>query len=419
MKVGFGRVEVTPSIGIRLGGYAHRLGKASNTVHDPLYVHSIFIEVNETELLLVGVDVLGFNKTLVDEIKGEIFRKIGLKDKNVFIMATHTHSSPETITPMWPNTYPYTKDEKRILNEWIEKLKVAVVEASMKAFENSSEAYMKMGTSKAPNLTFNRTYKNDIVDEEIPYLYLHNRSNDEFIIMNYACHPVCNVDLGISADYPGVIYAILKEYNINCLFTTGCAGNIDPLKKGRGYMYELGNRLALNVLEDVLRNAVDVDVKEIDVNDLKVTLNFRNPPDLMKAKEKFDRTYLECKDRLENEEYMWRLLYADEEYEVAKENKVTCETIIKILRINGEITLLSTPGEIFVEHGIKIKGYARDRGYKCIIISNYSEDYIGYVPDERAYEISSYEATLARWSRLTMESSRELISKIIELINNK
>jgi hypothetical protein len=415
LRVGFEVLDVTPPIGVRLGGYAHRLAKPSNSIHDPLYIHTIFLEGDGGEALIVSVDVLGVSRDLAEGIKDEISRKTGLGRKAIFLTATHTHSGPETVTPMWPNTYPYTSREKEVLEDWIEKLKDRIARASLIAMNRIAKAEIRVGTTKAEGLTYNRTYKGGLVDEDIPYIYFKT-DYGRMILMNYTCHPTCNTDLGVSSDYPGAIYSKMDEYKVKCTFTTGAAGDIDPKFKGRRYMDKMASKIALNVLEDLTSKSIELERVDLEIEEVHVNVKFKEPPRIIEAKRRYEEALREYGGRLDEEEYMWKLLYAEEEYEVAKDGRIMVETLFKILRIGREFIMISIPGELFVEHGLKIKSHAYSAGYGHVMLSNYSEDYIGYIPDMKAYEIDAYEAKLTRWSRITPQSANELVSRIIGMV---
>jgi hypothetical protein len=412
MNVGYAKRDITPPVGIRLGGYASRLGRPSQAVHDPLLASAIFLASGSEEAILIHSDILGIYRKLADNIKDAVCRKIGIKANKIFFTTTHTHSGPETIIPMWPNTFPYSKEEESVFEDWINSFRDKVVEASMEACNNTSHALVKFGVAKCRNLAFNRTYRDGVIDEQVPFICF-KRGGERILITNYSCHPVCNVDFGISADYPGVLYANFAREGVENFFTLGAAGDIDPIEKGRAFMSKMGFELFSAVIGSI-SNAHELTAERIAIEKREISLKVRNVYPLEEAKTTFMRVYEQCKDRLEDPQCMVRLLYADEEYEVAKDYRVSIETTMQTLTIGDEIAFVSVPGEMFVEFGLKIKEAAGLIGYKCIVISTCSEDYIGYIPDKRAFEIGAYEATLARWSKVTGEAGNIIVEEVVK-----
>jgi neutral ceramidase len=414
MKAGYAKRDVTPPIGLRLGGYAHRFGRSSQAVHDPLMVSAIHIGSYGEDVLLIHCDVLGVYRSFADNIKRAIQEKVGIGSSRIFLTTTHTHSGPETITPMWPNTFPYTSEEKRVLSQWEAFFAESIIEAAIEACEKSTPASIGFETALVPSMTYNRTYKNGVIDERMPFMLIKNR-DFKIVLTNYCCHPVCNIDLGVSADYPGELYARMLGNGFEVFFTTGSAGDIDPVEKGRGFISKIGLSMQ-HALENALGDAVEPAHDEVNVQNRILRLKLRDPPFFSEARRKFLEQYELCRNRLDNQECVTSLLYADEEYEVAKEGKKSVETLIQTLTIGGEVVLISIPGELFVEFGLRMCEAACSMGYRSAIISTYSEDYIGYIPDKEAFEKGSYEARLARWSRVTPDAGDQIFQTVLDCL---
>lgn len=409
LRAGFWRVDVTPPVGVRLGGYAHRLGRSSKKVYDSLYANLVYLEVGGVEVLIVNLDVFGVSRDFVDGVKYDVSKDAGLEGDNILVLATHTYSSHETVMRLWPNTYPYGESELEVLGKWMVKVRKVIASASLKAIEKALKSSVRIGCAKTFNLTSNSMRRDGCVDEELSFMYFDN-DRSRFMLINYACQPSCNIDLGISADYPGVVYSVLNGYDVKCLFTIGAAGNIIPRGIGRSYMDVMGRDIALTTLSELRGKSTIIDCKEMIIHKENLKLNFRIPPNIVKAREKYRQMYMECINKIEEEEYMWKLFYADEEYEVSKENILEYDVEIKVLKLNDKVLFVSIPGGLSVEYGLKLKNYAWNKGFRCIMPFNYSEDYIGYIPHE-----GTYDEKITRWNKMTLNSAKKIFSKIIEL----
>jgi neutral ceramidase len=416
MKAGYSKSEITPPVGIRLGGFASRLGKPSEFVHDPLTVNAIFLSCGAEEVLLIHADVLGVNRDFAESVKDVIRKKTGVRRDRIFLTTTHTHSGPETIVPMWPNTFPYSKVEKGILEDWLYFFKEKIVEVSTDAYNNASLVSIKAGSSRASNLTLNRSYEGGPIDDQLSSIifYLHE---SKILITNYACHPVCNTDLGISADYPGELSSNLAKLGFENYFVTGAAGNINPFEFRREFIPKLGSGLSL-AITNAINESLEISSEMLKVESKSISLHVRNIQSLPEAEAKFKEAYKECAGNLKNSDCFNRLVYADEEYEVAKDHKTTVESIIQVLAIGNTIAFVSCPGELFVEFGLRMKEVATELGYKCVIISTCSDDFIGYIPVKKAFELGTYEARIARWSRITEESCEEMYGEVIDCLRS-
>jgi len=416
MEVGYGERDITPPLGIRLGGYANRFGKPSTLVHDQLFIKSIYIGGHK-DLLLLSADLLGIYKKFADDIKSAIRKEVG--KISVFFATTHTHSAPETIIPMWVNTFPYSYEEKTLLSGWMESLKEKAVEAAVEAYYNASRASVKYCSTTVPNLTYNRSYKNGLVDPQLSIIYFNCKNNNKILITNYACHPVCNTDLGISADYPGELSARLLKYGFKNFFTLGASGNIDPIRKGREFASKMGKVLSNNIIE-CLKGSIELSCESLNIETRKLSLKLRKPP-INKANKKIFSIL-----RVVNPRFLrlllrfWgsgatKLLYMDE-LETIKDDRDFIETIIQVFTMDNELAFITIPGEPFVEIGAKIKEIASSLGYKTVIIATCSDDYIGYIPTKEAFKLETYETKLARWSRVTDEAENIIYREIKKML---
>ncbi|MBO3803838.1 MAG: neutral/alkaline non-lysosomal ceramidase N-terminal domain-containing protein [Candidatus Brockarchaeota archaeon] len=413
MEAGFGWKDITPPLGIRLGGYGHRLGKPSQAIHDRLAVKAIALSAGSEEAVIVGADVLGVYKFFAEGVKEAIRKKTGIGKNGVFFTTTHTHSGPETIVPMWPNTFPYDEDERSMLDRWMASFKEKSVEAAVEALANLSKASASYKTVDLPGLAVNRSYPDGPTDPALSILSFDGAGRQ--ILMNYACHPVNNVDFGISADYPGEASARLAERGIRSVFTTGASGNVNPVKVDREFIPKLGGDLANAALGSIADGA-PLPSKSLKVESGKMEVKLRPGPDRAEAEERFREAYDACKDNLQDSECMVRLIYADEEYEISKDGRTAAETVLQAFAIDGEVAFISIPGELFVEIGLRIKDAARRLGYRGAIVAAYSEDYVGYIPVRKAFDLGTYEARLARWSRVTEEAGEQVYAESVEML---
>jgi hypothetical protein len=67
----------------------------------------------------------------------------------------------------------------------------------------------------------------------------------------------------------------------------------------------------------------------------------------------------------------------------------------------GEAVFVCLPGEPFVEIGLAIREASP---WKFTAVLGYADDYIGYIPTDRAFRNGGYETGPGRWSRLAAGS---------------
>jgi hypothetical protein len=88
------------------------------------------------------------------------------------------------------------------------------------------------------------------------------------------------------------------------------------------------------------------------------------------------------------------------------------ETRIGALRI-GEAAFVFLPGEPFVEIALAIREASP---WKFTAVIGYADDYIGYIPTDRAFRNGGYETGPGRWSRVAAGSEPIVRENAIQLI---
>ena len=220
------------------------------------------------------------------------------------------------------------------------------------------------------------------------------------------------------------MYESLLGRGVESIFITGATGDIDPVRKGRGYMGYLGESLAsvvVNVLGSLRPIGHTMDV---------VNIGLRLPARVVDgelARARYEEALKRVIDKggLPNEptESIWadedylRLMYSDEEYAVSKVSEANIDTEVTLLRL-GDLLLVAIPGEPFVETGLAIKSRAVELGFRVTMVAGYVNDYVGYIPTKASFIMNTYEARLARWSRVTEEAEGLVRGEVLNAIKN-
>ena len=419
MDYAYVRRDITPPVGIRLGGYGHRLGLSSTHVIDPLYLRILYL-VNRSgdSVVITQLDLLGLYREDAEKIRDIISGRLGVNRSDVMIATTHTHSAPETIIPMWTHTFPYTKEQKDLYETWFRKLLEIVKEASDDLIYSIDKvSSIRSGYKKVSNLCFNRAFRDGVVDNELSILGVEG-DRKKIIVANYACHPVTNVGLGISSDYPGEISRQLSRKGFEVIFLTGACGDIDPLQKGVRYMSYLGSVLSEEILS-LYYSSEEILSEDLRSLEEEIVLRTRAPnkdlDNLLREYESLKNIYGDTRNLIFDSSWI-DLLYLDEELDLLKRGVREIRTIIQVIRIGADNVIIGIPGEVLSETSLSIKEQARSVKYGNIMISAYTNDYIGYIPIERSFIENKYEAKLAKWSFLEKDSETLIKEKILGML---
>ena len=93
LKTGYARTDITPPLGLELGGYPH-YPRNNTGAHDPLQAACLYICSDNCEVALVTLDLLFFSKKHVAEVRRRVKAACGIPETNLMISCIHTHSGP-------------------------------------------------------------------------------------------------------------------------------------------------------------------------------------------------------------------------------------------------------------------------------------------------------------------------------------
>src|SRR5687767_1548005 len=92
LRVGRAAVKITPPAGIPMAGYySIRLAEG---VHDELYAKALVFEKDGVKAALVACDLVGIDRSIVEQARKAIEAGTGIRGDQVMISATHSHTGP-------------------------------------------------------------------------------------------------------------------------------------------------------------------------------------------------------------------------------------------------------------------------------------------------------------------------------------
>src|SRR5688500_334263 len=93
VRVGAGRVEISPPRGVPLAGYPF-VDRPCRGIHDPLYATALVFEAQGRRAGVVALDLLAVGPALVGTVRAYAARSLDIPAERLLISATHTHSAP-------------------------------------------------------------------------------------------------------------------------------------------------------------------------------------------------------------------------------------------------------------------------------------------------------------------------------------
>jgi len=421
-QAGTAKVDITPPVGM-VGSYRRAHDGKSLGIHDPLFGRVLVLDDGITRIALVGLDLVAVWRDFVMQVRWLVHQRTGIDQ--VMLSCSHTHSAPNTMT-QGNRVDGYPPISRAWLNELAGKLAGAVVEAT----NNLRPVRLGWGQGQI-DISYNRFHvwkgrEGGAMDRDVNLLYVEDMSGTPLgLLVNYTCHPVVVMDVGYlsSGDFPGYAMERLQQ-ELGCVsvFTNGTQGNINPQWVSRSFeeMASLGNVLVDEVLRVRKEIAVTDSPPPLAVAYREVYLPFREFPALEEVQAEVEALRAEAgATHLQAESGQTRsdLWKAERRLTLVEHYQGVTGMVTEIQAITiGDRTVVSIPGEMFVEWGLQLKERARDENGKAVVLVGLGNDLVGYIPSTEAFEEGCYETELWCFSKLVPEAGQMIVDSALELV---
>lgn len=445
MKHSAGSVVITAPIGIPLAGNG-RADAASRGIHDDLRANIIYLESGGTQLLLIGLDLLGLRRGECNEMKARIQRATGIPAEHMNILCTHTHSGPNTMR-VFANLL--TQQDLERCDTYLQWLVDTVSQKAIQVVAEAAEGLMGYGQDVAEGFSFGRRVVlrdgslkmvfEDYDRQEIDYLACPNGNpilsvaaftdlsrNVRALLVHFTSHPaiVCGEDWLYTRDYVDELTVQLQRRfgrDVTVLYANGAQGNqvaadpYLPFTTGWEEAKRVGGQLAHHaktIVSRLLMEKALVSQPELHAKTATVTLPIRQ---ITQAEIRHANELMQVIPNRVQLHGLDPRVEATSILEMA-EYPLTEETVpIQALRL-GPLCAVSFPGEVFLEFGLEVM----NSDPRDVVIFGLSNDYIGYLPTEVAFSQGGYEIKTSVGSsrfapqagKLLAEACRSLLAEL-------
>ncbi|MBL7044765.1 MAG: neutral/alkaline non-lysosomal ceramidase N-terminal domain-containing protein [Pirellulaceae bacterium] len=398
LLVGTGKADITPPLGVGiLMSSGRELWEPFDEVRLPLWARAIVVQKGKRRIAIVSLDLLGlageaigglsqFKETVAAATEGAV------NADDVALASTHTHCGPESIA---------LSDlmEKDSFKTWVDQLARQIGSAIRDAAGSVRPCRMMVGSRPAAGLAVNRRIKttrgitsvrrqvppDELIGPEGPIddqvrvgAFMDESKKPAAILVNFTAHPVLEMCIKhVSPDYPGEMVLELQRRHpgAEVLFLQGACGNINPptMDRSPANAQKYAGRLA-KLVDEALGDLVAVEGNELNLRWKAIKLPVRDLTGELQTK--------------------------------------PLETRIGAARI-GNAVMVFLPGEPFVEIALAIREVSP---FPYTAVAGYAEDYIGYIPTDRAFENGGYEVRPGRWSRVATGSEKIVCREAIGLL---
>ena len=239
-KAGWSQVDITPPLGLPLGGRGPRFSLA-NEVLDPLVAQVLLMEdAQGTRLMWISLDLIGLSYRSAAHLRYSLAAITNTPYDHVIINFSHTHSGPMAnfdkyaalvAPPLALLEYDNTLHDNLIRAAAIALEQLLPVDINI--FRGHSHIGINRRHPNAQGVMELRPNPAGYYNSELWLLELKS-SSASALIFNYGCHPILVYGFAwnaISADFPGICRRYLHQYldaGTHCQFIQGLAGNVRP-----------------------------------------------------------------------------------------------------------------------------------------------------------------------------------------------
>lgn len=397
LRAGAAKVDITPPAGAALpmSGYASRK-EGFKGIHDNIFVRAIVLDDGATQVALVAWELIFVPNSVWEATSKRIAEETGIRPENLLLAAVHSHDAPSLATG--PAASPATEAYTRRVED-------AAVECVKQARARLQPARFGVGTGTA-HVNINRREffpgqgwwlgfnENGPSDKTVSVFRFDDLAGKPIaFLVNYPVHAVVMgpQNYQISGDLAGATSRFVEQYyagklrprsdggvrlrfsrerltsdDVIALFTSGAAGDQNPVSMASGEDFTLVNALGQILGEAAVRAANGIRTSE-------------------KARLRGAQRVLTCPGRRVEPRST-----PQAEYKFIDSDPVDIR--LGLLMI-GNAAIAAVSGEVLTSIGLRLK---RESPFTQTIMVTHANGSSGYIPDDAAYEQVSYEITTTR-----------------------
>ncbi|MEY2819355.1 MAG: hypothetical protein RL275_2818 [Chloroflexota bacterium] len=347
MNIGYAQQVITPSLNnpVFLAGFGN--DRRAEAIHDDLYARALAIQTEQTTLVLVALDLIGFFRPDVYEV----IEKVNRPDVQIIIASTHTHHGPDTMGLWGPDQKTRGVDEV-----WMSATKqkiVDVIHASLSALKPAS---VKWTSVHVPGLVKNARNP-EILDDELTLLQFTTTDGRPLTtLFDFPCHPEVLWDMNpnITSDYVHYLREETeKQTGAPCIFFSGALGGM-MTPDVKDHSFEEAETMGRKLAEDGIAS-----LSKVESQKSLISIEKR----IVKAK-------------LTN--ILYKLAFGRKLLPDVRDKSGYVTTEVNLIKIGG-LWLATVPGELLPKLGLQLKAWMKEAGAQVTGVIGLANDELGYI----------------------------------------
>lgn len=369
------------------------------------------------KVVLVACDVLMINRDVLDRAARRIERETGIPFDNILINATHTHHAPTTV-----EIHGYKREEA-----FTSQVETKIVEAAVAATKRLAPASMlfRLGEESSVGRNSRLELADGLIywvgplgpparptgpfDPELPvWAFRRDDGGLEAVMFNHSTHTIGTLKPGVRS--PGFYGLAAQELEAKrggiVLFFEGASGSTHNLDLAAPEMTLRIGRAVASALDSAeprpvahvrgLRREIEIKVRHFDdAKDDAAVVDYE-------AKQVKDPFWMNKTIEV----------FRAMRKQLAPRQGETRKTWVQGIVI-GDIAIVGVPGEFFTGLGQEIK---RKSPYRSTYVFELANDYIGYVPDRKAFELGGYQTWTGLHSFLEPGAGEMIVDESVKIL---
>ena len=381
-RVGLATIDITPPLGLWMGGYAARKEPARG-IAQPLHAKAMAIADGAgRRAVIVTIDVLGLTEPAVEHIASAARARYGLPRERLLLCSSHTHSGP-IVRDQLAVAYDLTPSQWDDIRASTRRMESLVVDVIGRALGSMQPARLRWSQGRAGFAANRRTAINPSgpVDHAVPVLVVERRDGSlAGILFGYACHNTTLPPTFVSyhGDYAGVAKAELERRHpgATALFIQGCGADANPAPRGTLELAEQHGRELADAVDSAVADGTEV-TGQLRAAFTTVSLAYAPAPDA----DGWRRKLTDPNVYVQRHAQMMLDVIAREGHTVMAE-----AAPVHVLRV-GPLPLVALSGEVVVDYALAIKKKYGDGTW----VAACTDSVFGYVPSVRVLREGGYE----------------------------
>ena len=371
----------------------------------------------DTRLAIVACDVLMIERDVLDDAGRQIEQETGIPFGNVFINCTHTHHAPTTVTVHgYERQEGFTQQVKRAIVDAVRQANAQLADSppataffcmgQEKTIGQNSRMMLGDGTIYWIGARDNFVRPTGPFDPDLPVLDIRAGGATKALIFGHSTHTMGTLAPGkrSPAFYGLAAQDLEAKLGGTVLFLEGASGSTHNLTLRPPEMVERV-KTAVTQARDQAKPMAAIRLASIK---REFAVKIRHFDE--EKEDQAVRSY--CGKHAGKRADYFIDVFRKMRRKLADQQGQSRKTWLQAMRI-GDVALVGVPAEFFTKLGMDIK---RQSPFKHTIIAELANDWVGYVPDDEAYDLGGYQVWTGLHSYVARGTGEQMVAQVLEML---